>query len=46
MQLNTPGISEYISEGYNGDVAGDIRKKAFIPARFGTGFDLGLTYYL
>jgi hypothetical protein len=26
MQLNTSGISEYISEGYNGDAAGDIKR--------------------
>jgi hypothetical protein len=35
MQLNTSGISEYISEGYNGDAAGDIRKKALLQG-FGT----------
>jgi hypothetical protein len=39
MQLNTSGISEYISEGYNGDAAGDIRKKGFIRQ----GLGLGLT---
>jgi hypothetical protein len=46
MQLNTSGISEYISEGYNGDAAGDIRKKALFGKDLGLGFDLGLTYYL
>jgi hypothetical protein len=40
MQLNTSGISEYISEGYNGDAAGDIRKKAL----FGKDWDLGLIW--
>jgi hypothetical protein len=43
MQLNTSGISEYISEGYNGDAAGDIRKKALFGKDLGLGFDLGLT---
>jgi hypothetical protein len=38
MQLNTSGISEYISEGYNGDAAGDIRKRLY-SARI---WDLGL----
>jgi hypothetical protein len=42
MQLNT-SISEYISEGYNGDAAGDIRKKALFGKDLGLGFDLGLT---
>jgi hypothetical protein len=37
MQLNT-SISEYISEGYNGDAAGDIRKRLY-SARI---WDLGL----
>jgi hypothetical protein len=37
MQLNTSGISEYF-EGYNGDAAGDIRKKAL----FGKDLGLGL----
>jgi hypothetical protein len=27
LQLNTSGISEYIAEGYEGDAAGDIRKR-------------------
>jgi hypothetical protein len=40
MQLNTSGISEYISEGYNGDAAGDIRKKALFGKDLGLGFDL------
>jgi hypothetical protein len=35
MQLNTSGISEYIAEGYEGDAAGDIRKKALFRG-FGT----------
>jgi hypothetical protein len=39
MQLNTSGISEYISEGYNGDAAGDIRKKALFGKDLGLGFD-------
>ena len=45
MQLKTSGISEYISEGYKGDAAGDIRKKALFGKDLGLGFDLGLTYY-
>jgi hypothetical protein len=45
MQLNTSGISEYIAEGYEGDAAGDIRKKALFGGDLGLGFDLGLTYY-
>jgi hypothetical protein len=43
MQLNTSGISEYISEGYNGDAAGDRKKALF--GRIWDWFDLGLTYY-
>jgi hypothetical protein len=27
MQLNTSGISQYIAEGYQGDVAADFQKK-------------------
>jgi hypothetical protein len=38
-------ISEYIAEGYEGDAAGDIRKKALFGGDLGLGFDLGLTYY-
>ncbi|MEZ7507201.1 DUF5723 family protein [Flavobacterium sp. Arc2] len=45
LQLNTSGISEYIAEDYEGDAAGDIRKKALFGADLGLGFDLGLTYY-
>lgn len=45
LQLNTSGISEYIAEGYEGDAAGDIRKKALFGGDLGLGFDLGLTYY-
>jgi hypothetical protein len=44
MQLNTSGISEYISEGYNGDAAGD-RKKKLYSARIWDSVWLGLTYY-
>jgi hypothetical protein len=45
LQLNTSGISEYIAQGYSGDAAGDIRKKALFGGDLGLGFDLGLTYY-
>jgi hypothetical protein len=45
MRLKTSGISEYIAEGYEGDAAGDIRKKALFGGDLGLGFDLGLTYY-
>jgi hypothetical protein len=45
LELNTSGISEYIAEGYEGDAASDIRKKALFGGDLGLGFDLGLTYY-
>jgi hypothetical protein len=42
MQLNT-SVFQNIFQGYNGDAAGDIRKKGFIGKDLGLGFDLGLT---
>jgi hypothetical protein len=45
MQLNTSGISQYIAEGYQGDVAADFRKKHCFGGDLGLGFDLGFTYY-
>lgn len=45
LQLNTSGISQYIDEGYQGDVVSDMRKKALFGGDLGLGFDLGFTYY-
>lgn len=45
LQLNTSGISKYIAQGYDGDAAADIRKKALFGGDIGLGFDLGFTYY-
>jgi hypothetical protein len=45
MQLNTSGISKYLDEDYEGDIAGDIRKKALFGGDLGLGFDVGFTYY-
>ncbi|CAM2994666.1 DUF5723 family protein [Flavobacterium frigoris] len=45
LQLNTAGIAAYTAEGYEGDVARDIRKKMLFGGDLGLGFDLGLTYY-
>jgi hypothetical protein len=45
MQLNTSGISEYISR-LQWRRCRDIRKKALFGKDLGLGFDLGLTYYL
>lgn len=45
MQLNTSGISQYLDDGYEGDIAADIRKKAIFGGDLGLGLDLGFTYY-
>ena len=45
MQLNTSGISQYLDDEYEGDIAADIRKKAIFGGDLGLGLDLGFTYY-
>lgn len=45
LTLNTSGISKYIADGYNGDVATDVRKQVLLAGDLGLGFDLGFTYY-
>ncbi|MBD0724502.1 hypothetical protein B6A10_04850 [Flavobacterium sp. L1I52] len=45
LTLNTSGISKYIDEDYNGDVATDVRKQLLFGSDMGLGFDLGFTYY-
>lgn len=45
ITVNTSGIAKYKDENYNGDVAKDLRKKAFLGGDLGLGFDVGMTYY-
>lgn len=45
LQLNTSGISSYIDENSEVDVASDIQKKTLLGGNLGLGFDLGFTYY-
>ena len=45
MRLNTSGISKYIADDYDGDVATDVRKQLLLGGDLGLGFDLGFTYY-
>ncbi|MFA9187651.1 DUF5723 family protein [Flavobacterium sp. FBOR7N2.3] len=45
MRLNTSGISKYIADDYDGDVATDVRKQVLLAGDLGLGFDLGFTYY-
>ena len=49
LELNTSGLSKYLDENYDGDVASDMRdditKRAFFGGNLGLGLDLGLTYY-
>lgn len=45
LTLNTSGISKYIADGYNGDVATDVQKQLLFGGDLGLGFDLGFTYY-
>ena len=45
LTLNTSGISKYIADGYDGDVATDVRKQLLLGGDLGLGFDLGFTYY-
>jgi hypothetical protein len=44
-QLNTSGISDYIDENSDVDVASDLQKKTLLGGNLGLGFDLGFTYY-
>ncbi|WP_348798867.1 DUF5723 family protein [Flavobacterium adhaerens] len=49
LQLDTSGISKYLDEDYEGDVASDMIDDAvdgaFLGGNLGLGLDLGLTYY-
>ena len=45
LALNTSGISKYIDEDYDGDVASDVQKQLLLGGDLGLGFDLGFTYY-
>lgn len=45
LTLNTSGISKYIAEDYNGDVATDVQKQLLLGGDIGLGIDLGFTYY-
>jgi hypothetical protein len=45
LTLNTSGISKYTDDGYDGDVATDVRKQLLLGGDLGLGFDLGFTYY-
>lgn len=49
LMLNTSGISKYLDENYDGDIASDmtddITQRAFFGGNLGLGIDLGLTYY-
>lgn len=49
LMLNTSGVSKYLDENYDGDIANDmtddITQRAFFGGNLGLGIDLGLTYY-
>ncbi|MFA9190158.1 DUF5723 family protein [Flavobacterium sp. FZUC8N2.13] len=45
LTLNTSGISKYIAEDYNGDLATDVQKQLLLGGDIGFGIDLGFTYY-
>lgn len=45
LTLNTSGISKYIADDYDGDVASDVKKQLLFGGDMGLGFDLGFTYY-
>lgn len=45
MSLNTSGVSKYIDDDYDGDVAVDARKQLLFGGDLGLGLDLGFTFY-
>lgn len=49
LELNTSGLSKYLDENYDGDIASDMKddisQRAFLGGNLGLGLDLGLTYY-
>ncbi|MGQ7944952.1 DUF5723 family protein [Flavobacterium sp. WC2509] len=49
LELNTSGLTKYMDENYDGDVASDMKDdaihRAFLGGNLGFGLDLGFTYY-
>ncbi|KDN56155.1 DUF5723 family protein [Flavobacterium seoulense] len=45
LSANTSGVSKYLADDYDGDVATDIQKQVLFGGNLGLGFDLGFTYY-
>ncbi|PJJ06955.1 hypothetical protein CLU83_0077 [Flavobacterium sp. 1] len=49
LELNTSGLSKYLDENYDGDIASDMKddisQRGFFGGNLGLGLDLGLTYY-